>query len=104
MEQIAFTMRLNPGQADEYKRRHDAIWPALSALLHDAGIRDYSIFLDEESGVLFAVLRLAAGHRLADLPRHELMQRWWRFMGDIMATNADGSPQQVALRPVFHMD
>jgi L-rhamnose mutarotase len=104
MEQIAFKMFLNPGEADEYRRRHDEIWPELSDLLRDAGIRDYSIFLDPETHVLFAVLRRDAGHSMDSLPRQEIMQRWWRHMGDIMETNADGSPRQVALEPMFHMD
>ena len=49
MEKYEFKMRFNPGMAAEYKRRHDAIWPELVALLRDAGISDYSIRLDEET-------------------------------------------------------
>ena len=30
-EKAAFRMFRNPGCAAEYKRRHDAIWPELSA-------------------------------------------------------------------------
>ena len=56
MEKFAFKMRLNPGQKEEYKRRHDEIWPELLVLLKEAGISDYSIFLDDESEVLFGVL------------------------------------------------
>ena len=104
MEQIAFRMTLNPGQAAEYLRRHDEIWPELVTLLREAGISDYSIFLDPETNALFAVLRRAADHGMDALPRHEVMQRWWAFMGDIMATNADGSPVVVPLQPVFHLD
>ena len=104
MEQIAFRMMLNPGQAEAYRRRHDAIWPDLVALLRGAGISDYSIFVDPETNALFAVLRRAPGHRMAALPRHEVMRRWWAFMGDIMATNADSSPVVVPLQPVFHLD
>ena len=104
MEQIAFTMRLNAGQADEYRRRHDAIWPELVSLLHSAGISDYSIFLDEPTGTLFAVLRRAAGHRMATLATEALMRQWWAHMGDIMATNPDGSPVVVPLLPMFHLD
>lgn len=104
MEQIAFTMFLKPGQAEEYRRRHDAIWPELQALLHAAGIRDYSIFLDAETNLLFAVLRRTPDHRMAGLPHAEPMQRWWRHMADIMETNADGSPRQRALQPMFHLD
>jgi L-rhamnose mutarotase len=104
MEQIAFRMTLNPGQAAEYKRRHDEIWPDLVSLLRHAGISDYSIFLDPETNALFAVLRRSAGHRMEHLPAEALMQRWWAFMGDIMATNPDSSPVVVPLTPVFHMD
>ena len=55
----AFRMKLKPGNVDEYKRRHDEIWPELAQLLREAGIYDYSIFLDEEDLHLFAVLKLA---------------------------------------------
>ena len=56
MQKYAFKMQLNPGMADEYRRRHDAIWPELVALLKAAGISDYSIHLDPETGALFGVL------------------------------------------------
>jgi L-rhamnose mutarotase len=104
MQQSACKMQLNPGAAAEYLRRHDAIWPELSALLRDVGIRDYSIFLDEESGILFAVLRRAPDHRMEQLPHEEIMQRWWQHMADIMLTQSDGSPRVTPLQPVFHLD
>jgi len=103
MEQIAFTMRLNPGQAGEYERRHDTIWQELVTLLKAVGISDYSIFLDEDSGILFAVLRRHENHRMGELPGQEVMRRWWQYMADIMATNDDGSPQTSSLRRVFHL-
>jgi L-rhamnose mutarotase len=103
MEQIAFTMRLKPGQAAEYQRRHDAIWPELVALLKKAGISDYSIFLDEATGTLFAVLRRREDHRMDQLPKEEVMQRWWAWMAELMATNPDRSPVTVPLRRVFHL-
>ena len=104
MEQIAFTMRLKAGQAEEYRRRHDAIWPELVELLHAVGISDYSIFLDEPSGLLFAVLRRTSDHRMAQLPAEPVMRRWWAHMQDIMATNADGSPVVAPLLPMFHLE
>lgn len=103
MEKIAFKMSLNPGQAAEYKKRHDDIWPALADLLKNAGISDYSIFLDEETNMLFAVLCRTVDHKMDALPNHEVMQRWWEFMGDIMATNEDGSPVVVPLTKMFHL-
>ncbi len=56
MEKYAFKMQLHPGQEAEYRRRHDEIWPELVALLREAGVSDYSIHLDRETGTLFGVL------------------------------------------------
>jgi L-rhamnose mutarotase len=103
MEQIAFKMFLKPGMADEYRLRHARIWPELVGLLREAGISDYSIFLDDETHVLFAVLRRTSGHRIDSLPQQPVMQRWWQHMADIMETHPDGSPHQQPLRPMFHL-
>ncbi|GGL71962.1 L-rhamnose mutarotase [Wenxinia marina] len=102
-EKHAFRMRLNPGMAAEYERRHDAIWPELVALLRDAGVSDYSIHLDEETHMLFGVLWRTDDHGMDALPQHEVMRRWWAHMADIMETQADNEPVAVPLRCVFHM-
>ncbi|NHF71559.1 L-rhamnose mutarotase [Paracoccus xiamenensis] len=103
MQKYAFRMQLNPGAADEYRRRHDQIWPELAALLKDAGISDYSIHLDPETDALFAVLWRAEDHRMDDLPSHPLMREWWAHMADIMATEPDGAPVAAPLVPMFHL-
>ena len=104
MKRYAFKMKLKPGFEAEYKRRHDSIWPELSALLTRAGISDYSIFLDEETGTLFAVQKLSDGNTTDALPREAIMRKWWEYMGDIMETNPDHSPVAAPLIEVFHMD
>lgn len=103
MQKYAFRMQLNPGQEAEYRQRHDAIWPDLAALLREAGISDYSIHLDRETGTLFGVLWRHDDHAMDTLPAHPVMRRWWAHMADIMATNPDGSPVAVPLETVFHL-
>ncbi len=88
MEKYAFRMKLHPGMAAEYRRRHDAIWPELVTLLREAGISDYSIHLDEETNTLFAVLWRRADHGMDALPAHPVMRRWW----DTCATSWRRSP------------
>lgn len=97
-------MKLMAGCQDEYKRRHDAIWPELVELLKENGVRDYSIFLDEETDTLFAVQRQAGGHSSQELGDYPVLQRWWAYMADIMETNADNSPVSVPLAEVFYME
>jgi L-rhamnose mutarotase len=103
MEKYAFKMQLNPGQEQEYRRRHDALWPELLTLLKSAGISDYSIHLDRETRVLFAVLWRQSEPAMQALSLEPLMRRWWAYMADIMQTNPDGSPVSVPLETVFHL-
>jgi L-rhamnose mutarotase len=103
MQRHAFKMFLNPGCKAEYIRRHDEIWPELVVLLKEAGISNYSIYLDAETNVLFGYLERRDDHGMEALPDHPVMQRWWAHMGDIMRTNADGSPVAVPLTETFYM-
>jgi len=104
MQRYAFKMFLDSGQAHEYRRRHDAIWPDLKALIREKGVRNYSIHLDPESNILFAYLERSEDHGMEDLTKHPVMQRWWAYMKDIMAANPDGSPVTAALIEVFHLE
>jgi L-rhamnose mutarotase len=100
----AFTMKLKSGFETEYKIRHEQIWPELTALLSESGIQDYSIFLDEQTGVLFGVQKLSLEFDRSELSSHPLMRKWWNFMADIMETNPDNSPKTNSLKEVFHLD
>jgi L-rhamnose mutarotase len=104
METIAFKMKLYPGFKEEYRRRHAEVWPDLHQLLKEYGISDYSIFLDEETDILFAVQKLAPKEDRIDLRSHPVMKQWWDYMADIMDVNSDNSPVVTNLVQVFHMD
>ncbi len=100
---VAFKMKLNPGQAEEYKRRHDLLWPELKELLKQTGVQDYSIFLDEETNVLFGSLKIEKPEGLDKLPGHPVIKKWWSYMQDIMETNPDHSPVSIPLKEVFYL-
>jgi L-rhamnose mutarotase len=100
----AFKMKLKPGFEQEYKKRHDEIWPELERLLSDTGIQDYTIFLDEETLLLFAVQKISEDFDMDFLPKHPIVKKWWAYMGDIMETNPDNSPVAITLKEVFHLD
>jgi L-rhamnose mutarotase len=103
MEQIAFRMTLNPGQSDEYRRRHDDIWPELVEHLKAAGVSDYSIFLHEDTNSLFAVLRRTPDHTMDQLPLEPMMKKWWAYMSDIMETAVNNEPVVEPLERVFYL-
>ncbi|SLN24077.1 L-rhamnose mutarotase [Aquimixticola soesokkakensis] len=103
MEKYAFRMTLHAGKLDEYRKRHDEIWPELVSLLKEAGVEDYSIHYDPQTRALFGVLWRRDDHSMDSLPDHPVMQKWWAHMADIMETHADNRPAQVDLTPVFHL-
>lgn len=103
MSRQAFKMKLKPGKKEEYRRRHAAIWPELVNLLHETGVSEYSIFLDEETNTLFA-FQLQDGNKSSqDLGDNPVVQKWWAYMADIMDTNPDNSPVSIPLEEVFYM-
>ena len=104
MKRLAFKMFLNTNQKEEYKKRHNAIWPELKSLLKEVGVSEYSIFLDEDTNTLFAFQKVTGEGGSQDLGGHEIVKKWWKQMSDIMKTNSDCSPITVELTEVFYME
>lgn len=97
-------MYLNEGQKEVYRKRHNELWPELKKLLKEAGVSEYSIFLDEETNSLFAFQKVSGTGGSQDLGQTEIVQKWWKFMADIMKTNPDNSPVSVPLEEVFFLE
>jgi len=104
VKRTGFKMRLLPGYREEYKRRHNEIWPELVELLKKEGIGNYSIFLDEETNILFAYQEQRGDSSSQDLGNSEIVKKWWAHMADIMETNPDNSPVTIPLTQVFYME
>lgn len=96
-------MQLRAGAAGEYQRRHECIWPELVTLLKEAGVVDYSIWLDPETHHLFAIMNVVGEQSLASLPSHPVVRRWWEHMADLMDVWPDNAPRVTYLRRVFHL-
>lgn len=103
MKRVAFKMQLHKGQEEEYKKRHEKLWPELEQLLKETGIQEYSIFLDPGTLSLFGVLKITDEQALDELPKHPVMKRWWTYMKDIMDSNPDHSPVSIPLKEVFYL-
>lgn len=104
MKRLAFKMHLNQGQKEEYKKRHNEIWPELERLLKESGVSEYSIFFDEETNMLFAFQKVSGTGGSQNLGETEIVQKWWKQMADIMKTNSDNSPVTTELEEVFYME
>jgi L-rhamnose mutarotase len=103
MKRIAFIMSVNPGREAEYEKRHSPIWPDLAETLTRHGAHNYSIFHDPATHLLFAYAEIEDEARWKAVAKTEVCGRWWRYMGDLMPSNADSSPVSRELREVFHL-
>ena len=100
----AFLMILKPGNQEEYKKRHDPIWPELQQVLRAHGVHNYSIFLDHKTDRLFAYAEIESEELWQRIAETEVCRRWWTYMKDLMQTNEDHSPEATDLDGVFHLD
>ena len=104
MTRTAFKMKLKPGCEAEYKKRHDEIWPELAMLIKESGVSDYSIFLDRETNILFAVQNQSGDQGSQDLGTNPVVRKWWDYMSGIMESNPDHSPVTIPLTEVFYLE
>ena len=84
----AFKMYLKAGCADEYEKRHNELWSEMKAMIHEYGGHNYSIFLDDETNILYGYIEI------------EDEEKW----APLMRVNPDDSPVSDDLRCVFHLD
>ena len=104
MQRIAFLMGLKPGTEQEYKRRHDEIWPEMLAALRKAGVHNYSIFRNGEQ--LFAYLEVEDFDAMTKyLAEDATNARWQVSMQPVVSVEADPDTNFASLlQEMFHMD
>lgn len=99
-----FKMKLYDGMKEEYEKRHNSLWPEMKEMIHEYGGRNYTIFLDEETNILFGYIEIESEEMWAKSAETAICRKWWDYMSDIMETNVDNSPVSVDLTNVFHLD
>ncbi len=98
-----FKMKLFDGMEDEYEKRHNELWPEMIDLIHEHGGKEYSIFLDKETNILFGVIDIEDEEKWSKTADTAINRKWWDFMADIMETNDDNSPISIDLKEVFYL-
>jgi L-rhamnose mutarotase len=99
-------LQVDPGRLDEYRRRHEEVWPEMLEALRDAGWRDYSLFLRDD-GLLIGVLETDDfDAALAAMDATDVNARWQAQMAPFFAGLGDRRPDQ-GMRPlpeIFNLD
>ena len=100
----SFKMKLYEGQEKEYEKRHNELWPEMKEMIHEYGGKNYSIFLDKETNILYGYIEIESEEKWAKTAETDICKKWWAYMADIMETNYDNSPVSIDLEEVFHLD
>ena len=101
MEKYAWKAKLLPGMLDEYKKRHDNIWPEMKDVLTAAGIRNYSIWNVGED--LFGYYECDSVEEPGRIQSEsDVVARWDEYMKDVMVMEKDPvTGAQPLLKQVF---
>lgn len=101
MEKIVWKGYVKEGMLDEYKRRHDEIWPEMSQMLHDAGIRNYTIW--NVGNELFGYYECEKGAQYAlDYQANSpVVAKWNVYMDDILSFEEDENGERASFRLMF---
>ena len=89
MEKYAWRGKIVPGMQEEYKKRHDNIWPEMKEVLADAGIVNYSIWMQGKE--LFGYYECEKGVEYAAKVQAEsnVVKKWDEYMKDILIMEKD---------------
>lgn len=99
-----FKMKLYEGMEKEYEKRHKELWQEMKDMIHQHGGKNYSIFWDKETNILFAYIEIEDEELWAKGADTEINRKWWDFMAPVMETHPDNSPVATDLYPLFHLD
>ncbi|HEY6295805.1 MAG TPA: L-rhamnose mutarotase [Streptosporangiaceae bacterium] len=106
MERVCFFGRVRPGRLDEYRERHEHVWPDLLAALRRAGFGNYSLFLTDDGLVVGYLETDDYQAALARMAETEVNRRWQEDMAPYFAELDGRHPDQAFLRiaEIFHLD
>jgi len=104
MERYCFTFRLRPGMEDEYRRRHDEIWPELVEALRDAGVRNYTLFRRERQVIAYCECHPDAATAFGKVGATDVNRRWSAYFEDTIEALADDEGNLFVAGEVWHLD
>ena len=104
MSHYAWVLEVRPGYEEEYKKRHDEIWPEMVEMLSEAGLKNYNIF--RHGLTLFGYFETDDLKKSIDhIAKSEVNKKWGEYMAPIMKVNIDPQTNFPYLLPIqMHLD
>ncbi len=106
MQRVCFLLRVKKDRLDEYKRRHEQVWPEMLAALRETGWHNYSLFLRDDGLLVGYVETPDFQKALAGMAATAINDKWQREMGELFEQLQGQRPDQAmfTLAEVFHLD
>ena len=100
----SFKMTLKEGKLEEYKKKHDEIWPELTDVLTSLGITNYSIYFNSKDNTLIEYMELTDDNKFDQMEDIDIVKKWNIYMKDLLVIKSptDASPIVDELIEVFH--
>ena len=104
MSHYAWVLEVRPGYEEEYKKRHDEIWPEMVDMLRESGIRNYNIF--RHGLTLFGYFETDDLKKtIKHISESEENKKWGEYMAPIKKIDVDENIGFPFLLPIqMHLD
>lgn len=106
MNRVGFVLKVRADLIDEYKRRHESVWPEMLDALSKTGWHNYTLFMAED-GRLFGYFETPADFQAAldGMSREPVNERWQSEMARFFEGTGDHADRMMEeLVEVFHLD
>ena len=104
MEKVTWKGYVKDGMLEEYKRRHDEIWPEMIEMFAEAGVHNYTIW--NVGNELFGYYECEKGAQFAldYQAKSPVVAKWNVYMYDILTFEIDPATGKTAeMRLMFDM-
>jgi L-rhamnose mutarotase len=102
MERMCFTFDIEAGSEEEYKRRHDEIWPDMAQALRDSGLRNYTLFRRGTTIIGYVECHPDRATAFGAMGATEVNARWSEWFRDIIPALTDEHGELRTFEEVWH--
>lgn len=103
---------LRAEKIEEYRKLHASVWPEITKAVHEANLRNYSIFLrklPDGNYYLFSYYEYVGDDFKADMAKLTAsadVKRWWKLTDSCQEPLPDRKPGEwwSSMEEVFHQD
>ncbi len=105
MRRVGFILKVKEDLIEEYKQRHEEVWPEMLAALSRTGWRNYSLFMKSD-GTLFGYFEtpMSFSDALDGMSREQVNDRWQHAMAPFFEGIGQADQMMEELVEVFHLD